>query len=109
MAHRLLRRGGWVQITEWDPVFRSESGDSDALQALHEWSSLYAQSLGITNRPEGRKGARVTQDCESWLRMAGFTNVSTVVRDVPTCPWPLGMLPTIISIDTSLVIETQAE
>ncbi|KIX02204.1 uncharacterized protein Z518_08143 [Rhinocladiella mackenziei CBS 650.93] len=86
--HRLLRRRGWIQVTEWDLVFRSDSGDSDALQALQEWTRLYNQSLGLTNRPEGRKSTRVIQDCETWVRSAGFINVSTDVRDVATCPWP---------------------
>jgi hypothetical protein len=91
-GYSLLKRGGWVQITEWDFSFRSDSANSDALQALQEWSRLYAESLSRTTRPEGRKRARVVQDCESWMRMAGFINVSTDVRDVPTCPWPTGRL-----------------
>ncbi len=91
-GYSLLKRGGWVQITEWDLSFRSDSADSDALQALQEWSRLYAESLSVTTRPEGRKRARVVQDCESWMRMAGFVNVSTDVRDIPTCPWPTGKL-----------------
>ncbi|KAJ9643874.1 hypothetical protein H2204_002019 [Knufia peltigerae] len=88
--HRLLKRGGWVQITEWDLFFRSDSGNSDALQALNEWTRLYTQALGSSARPEGRKRSRVVQDCEAWMRMAGFVNVSTDVRDVPTCAWPQG-------------------
>ncbi|EHY54315.1 hypothetical protein HRR83_008106 [Exophiala dermatitidis] len=86
--HRLLRKNGWVQLTEWDLHFRSEIGDMDALQALQEWSRLYTQALGLATRPEGKKSLRVTQDCETWLRMAGFVNVSTDVRDIATCPWP---------------------
>lgn len=62
----------------------------DALQALQEWSRLYTQALGLATRPEGKKSLRVTQDCETWLRMAGFVNVSTDVRDIATCPWPAG-------------------
>ena len=88
----LLKRNGWVQVTEWDLTFRSATGNSDALQALREWSQLHAQSLGASNRPQGRKRGRVTQDCEAWMRMAGFVDVSADIRDIPTCPWPTGML-----------------
>lgn len=90
---RLLRTGGWVQITEWDLIFRSDSGQSDALQALREWNGLYTLSLSQTARPEGRKSSRPTQDIETWMRMAGFVNVSADVRDVPTCSWHTGMSP----------------
>ncbi|KAK4947291.1 hypothetical protein LTR10_013659 [Elasticomyces elasticus] len=86
--YRLLKRNGWVQVTEWDLTFRSATGNSDALQALREWSQLHAQSLAASNRPEGRKRGRVTQDCEAWMRMAGFVDVSADVRDIPTSPWP---------------------
>lgn len=90
-VHRLLCSRGWAQITEWELVFRSDSGDSDALQALHEWSRLYTESLRLTNRPEGKKSSSVAQDVETWMRMAGFVNVSVDVRDVPTCAWHTGM------------------
>ncbi|KIW12179.1 hypothetical protein PV08_09455 [Exophiala spinifera] len=86
--HRLLKSGGWVQMTEWDLFFRSDSDNSDALQALHEWSRLYTEALGSSTRPEGKKRSRVVQDFEVWMRMAGFINVSTDVRDIPTCAWP---------------------
>ncbi|KAK5047341.1 hypothetical protein LTR84_006864 [Exophiala bonariae] len=56
----------------------------DDLQALQEWTRLYIEGLGRTHRAEGRKSARVTHDCETWLRTAGFVNVSSDVRDVPT-------------------------
>lgn len=88
---RLLRNQGWVQITEWDLTFRSDTADMDDLQALHEWTRVYIEALGRTNRAEGRKSARVTQDCETWLRMAGFVNVSSDIRDIPTCAWRMGM------------------
>ncbi|KAI1624138.1 S-adenosyl-L-methionine-dependent methyltransferase [Exophiala viscosa] len=86
--YRLLKRNGWVQVTEWDFTFRSATGNSDALQALRVWSQLHAQSLGASSRPQGRKRGRVTEDCEAWMRMAGFVDVSADVRDIPTCPWP---------------------
>lgn len=87
---RLLRNEGWVQITEWDLTFRSDTGNMDNLQALQEWTRVYIEALGRTSRAEGRKSARVTHDCETWLRMAGFINVSSDIRDIATCPWQIG-------------------
>lgn len=78
-------------MTEWEFTFRSATGNSDALRALREWSLLYTQSLAASNRPQGRKRARVTHDCEAWLRTAGFVDVSADIRDVPTNAWPAGM------------------
>jgi hypothetical protein len=91
MSVRVLQKNGWVQLTEWDDTFRSDSGDTDALQALHEWSRLYKSCLGQTNRPGGKKSTRITEDCEILLRMAGFTDVRVDVRDIPTCAWRTGM------------------
>jgi len=103
---RVLRSGGWALIMEWDFVFRSEVGDSDSLQALQEWTRLYTQSLSLSNRPEGRKSTRVTQNCENWMRAAGFIDVSSDIRDVPTCAWPAGVYLT--SALSTIVVEDQA-
>lgn len=88
---RILRHGGWLQVTEWDLQFRSNNGRSDSLQALREWTRLYHASLDATGVPEGKKSTTVAQDCEAWLRTARFQGVRTDVRDVPTCAWHQGM------------------
>ncbi|RMD40372.1 hypothetical protein DV735_g4751, partial [Chaetothyriales sp. CBS 134920] len=39
--HRTLRIGGWIEIIEWEFVFRSANDRDDKLTALEEWSRLY--------------------------------------------------------------------
>ncbi|KIV90154.1 hypothetical protein, variant 4 [Exophiala mesophila] len=89
--HRMLQPRGWAVLTEWDVVFRSDHS-IERLGALQEWTRLYHQSIARSSRPQGRKSMRVAQDCETWMRMAGFVNVTTDIRDVPTCAWRTGRI-----------------
>lgn len=85
---RVLRTKGWVQLTEWELIFRSENGEGDKLQGLREWSEAYltAMSKGSGN---GRKSRFVPEGLETMLRASGFQNVSIDVQEIPTCGWPV--------------------
>ncbi|RMZ75683.1 hypothetical protein DV738_g5325, partial [Chaetothyriales sp. CBS 135597] len=89
---RVLRIGGWIQIIEWEFIFRSANDRSDKLTALEEWSSEYQGGLTNCGYPDGKKGSSIAQMCGSWMRTAGFEQLQTSVKEVPTCGWSTGIL-----------------
>ena len=53
---------------------------------------LYSLSLKATGYPEGKKCISVAQNYGEWLSSAGFENIQTTSREVPTCGWSTGKL-----------------
>jgi ubiquinone/menaquinone biosynthesis C-methylase UbiE len=86
---RILRQNGWLQVMEWDMIFRSNNQRSDKIIALQQWAELYHQALDASRLATGRKLARVTQ-IEDFMRAARFRDVSTQLIEVPTCGWHHG-------------------
>jgi hypothetical protein len=86
----VLKRGGWVQMLEWDLKFRSDSGQMDDLQCLRRWKTLYSESLGMTTSAEGRKDREAPGKLETFLRTAGFTSISSETREIPASNWSAG-------------------
>lgn len=85
----VLRRRGWVQLTEWDITFRSDK-DTDALQSLREWRNVYQQGLAACPNPQARKHSNVAPDLEQMLRTGGFAEVVADVQDIPIGTWRRG-------------------
>lgn len=88
---RVLCSSGWVQLTEWDLTFRTDSGGLESLQSLRRWTETYLTAL-TSGSGTGRKSRTVPDSLETMMRTSGFMNVSTDVREVPTCGWPTGTL-----------------
>ena len=78
-----------MELTEWDLVFRSDGGDVGNLQALRRWTEVYLTAIA-SGSGVGRKSRTVPENLETMMRTSGFVNVSTDVREVPTCGWPTG-------------------
>lgn len=89
-CNRVLCSNGWVQMTEWELVFRSDNGNVENLQALRRWTEVYLTAVSSGNGV-GRKSRTIPENLETMMRTSGFLNVSTDIREVPTCGWPRGV------------------
>ncbi|EZF26553.1 hypothetical protein H100_01302 [Trichophyton rubrum MR850] len=81
-AFTCTKPGGWVEFQDWDGTIRS---DDDTLKGSHlfqlqETVKEAFIEMGINANP----GA----ECSSWLKDAGFTNITTQKYKVPLGTWP---------------------
>ncbi|DAA77364.1 TPA_exp: hypothetical protein A8136_6624 [Trichophyton benhamiae CBS 112371] len=81
-AFTCTKPGGWVEFQDWDGTIRS---DDDTLKGTHlfqlqETVKEAFIEMGINANP----GA----ECGSWLKDAGFINITTQKYKVPLGTWP---------------------
>lgn len=82
--HRVLRRGGWVQMVEIYFNVQSDNGSLTERHALSQWSAKYRASL------EDLKDLRVGTRLGSLLTAAGLVDVETKMIQLPLSGWPSG-------------------
>jgi len=72
---------------------QSDSGLLSQSSALRRWSTAYLNSLGQSNVPQGRKDRHAPQRLQTWMTNAGFTNINSIIRNMPMSPWSEGKVP----------------
>lgn len=78
---RLLRRGGWVQLTEYNYILQSDVGLLSDQHALHEWGVLYREVMQQDRDPRAGRSLRW------WLDRPGVEDVCEQVFHVPIGKW----------------------
>ncbi|KAI8988080.1 S-adenosyl-L-methionine-dependent methyltransferase [Mycotypha africana] len=79
--YRILKPGGQIQLVEYDLLFRSPG---PLLTQVNEWYREAAESIGVN--PE------YSNHLSEYLREANFTDVRTMVFDIPIGEWPSSLL-----------------
>lgn len=85
---RVLKPGGWVQMTEIYFNIQSDSGMLNERSALRMWSSHFMDSL------DDFKDARIATKLNNLLTEAGLADVDTTMIPLPLSGWPRGAIMT---------------
>ncbi|KAM5507685.1 hypothetical protein McanMca71_000953 [Microsporum canis] len=81
-AFNCTKPGGWVEFQDWDGTIRSDDdtlNGTDLLMLQESVKDAFIE-IGINANP----GA----ECGSWLKEAGFINITTQKYKVPLGTWP---------------------
>ncbi|KAF2091998.1 S-adenosyl-L-methionine-dependent methyltransferase [Saccharata proteae CBS 121410] len=78
---RLLKRGGWVQMTEFYYIIQSDSGMLTDEHALTQWSNGYRYTMESDTDP--RAGRNLGQ----MMRNAGLVDVQEIAYRLPIGGW----------------------
>lgn len=72
-----LKPGGWLEMQEFDPVFRSDDGTIDQADVMLQWQSLINEAAARFG-----KKLRIVQEQKDFIQQAGFTNVHEDIHKV---------------------------
>lgn len=78
---RLLRRGGWAELSEWSYYIQSDSGSITENSMVYQWTRAYRHTMDQDRDP--RVGAQLGR----LLTNAGFSDVHSQVVNVPIGAW----------------------
>ena len=81
---KLAKRGGWVQLAEFDYNIQSDSGRLTDDHNIYKWGRLYRAVMETDRDP------RVCRRLGSMLRDARLTNIESCTFQVPIGDWPTG-------------------
>ncbi len=80
---RHTKPGGYFEMQELDPRFKSDDGSLREDSQLSSWSKIICEASAKYNRPVPHH-----DEYERWFEKAGFVDVRRVYLKSPTNPWP---------------------
>lgn len=78
---RLLRPGGWAELSEWSYYIQSDNGSINEQSMVYQWTRAYRHSMDQDRDP------RIGRRLGSLLSDAGFSDVHSQVVNVPIGGW----------------------
>jgi hypothetical protein len=96
---RLLVKGGWVQMIEYNFIIQSDAGLLMEDHAIQQWQTVYKWYMD-QNR-DCRSGRSLAQ----WMRTAGLHDVEEYIYSVPIGAWKTGecVLSKFLTLNTQLI------
>lgn len=82
---RVLKPGGWVQMTELYWMCQSDNGSITGSHPLRRWSDNYIRSL------DGIKDPRAPLRLQGLFSAAGLVDIEHRMIPLPLCGWSSGM------------------
>lgn len=79
---KLLKKGGWIQLTELLPHVQSDNGRLSDGSYLNTWWLMYSRALTSMG-----KNARVARQLERMLANEGFDPIGSTVYNLPIGSW----------------------
>ena len=80
---RHTKPGGYFEMQELDPRFRSDDGSLQEDSNLSYWSRIICEASAKYNRP-----VPYYDEYLKWFEKAGFVDVKRMYLKSPTNPWP---------------------
>ncbi|TKA62790.1 hypothetical protein B0A49_11748 [Cryomyces minteri] len=80
---KLSKRGGWVQLAEFDYIFQSDSGLREEMPALNTWVENYRRVMEDLGRDP-----RIGRSLQNVLRTANLVEIQSFPRNIPIGGWP---------------------
>jgi len=80
---RHTKPGGYFEMQELDPRFKSDDGSLREDSNLSKWSEIICDASAKYNRP-----VPYYDEYVRWFEKAGFVDVRCVYLKCPTNPWP---------------------
>lgn len=82
-AYAKTQPGGWVEVHDFDTLYRSDDGSLPPTAHIHKFVAALVEGCDKMGK-EVLPGPKI----EGWVKDAGFVNVSVRTYKVPLGPWP---------------------
>lgn len=83
----MLKRGGWLQMVEIEPLVQSSNGRLNSDSFLHRWWQWYSSRMQQMD-----KNPRIGRDLGRHLQSANFSHIRGSSIDLPIGSWKTGII-----------------